>query len=90
MRCEVALAMICYNAKLQTEINKRLWKKIYKHDKLRIGDERGWGGGGRGEREGYRCFQDNSLPMNYQGRGGGGVESFPQLSSSPPKLMTNQ
>ena len=27
MRCEVALAMICYNAKLQTEINKRLWKK---------------------------------------------------------------
>ena len=41
MRCEVALAMICYNAKLQTEINKRLWVKIYKHDKLRIGDERG-------------------------------------------------
>ena len=46
MRCEVALAMICYNAKLQTELNKRLWEKIYKHDKLRIGDERGWGGGG--------------------------------------------
>ena len=88
MRCEVALVMICYNAKLQTELNKRLWEKIYKHDKLRIGDERGWGGG---EGRDIVVFQDNYLPMNYQGRGGeGGVESFFQLSSSPPKLMTNQ
>ena len=63
MRCEVALAMICYNAKLQTEINKRLWEKIYKHDKLRIGDEQGWGGGGEGRD--IVVFQDNSLPMNY-------------------------
>ena len=89
MRCEVALAMICYNAKLQTEINKRLWKKSTNMISLGL-VTKGDGAGGGGEREGYRCFQDNSLPMNYQGRGGGGVESFPQLSSSPPKLMTNQ
>ena len=46
--------------------------------------------GGGGEREGYRGFQDNSPPTNYWEGGEGGVESFPQLSSSPPKLMTNQ
>ena len=80
MRCEVALAMICYNAKLQTELNKRLWEKIYKHDKLRIGDERGWGGGGEGRD--IVVFQDNYLPMNYQGRGGEGG-----LNPSPNSLL---
>ena len=49
MRCEVALAMICYNAKLQTEINKRLWKKSTNMISLGLvtkGD--GAGGGGKG------------------------------------------
>ena len=75
MRCEVALAMICYNAKLQTEINKRLWKKST--NMISLGLVTKGDGAGGGEREGYRCFQDNSLPMNYQGRGGGGLNPSP-------------
>ena len=55
MRCEVALAMICYNAKLQTEINKRLWEKkstnMISLGLVTNGDEAGGGG-----REGYRGF----------------------------------
>ena len=50
MRCEVALAMICYNAKLQTEINKRLWKRSTNMISLGLvtkGDGAG-GGGGKG------------------------------------------
>ena len=88
MWCEVAIAMLCYNAKLQTEINKRLGKKNYKHDTLTIGGKRG--GGGKGEGGGdIVVFQGISLPMNCQGRGEG-VESLPQPFSSSPKLMTNQ
>ena len=70
MRCEVAIAMICYNAKLQTEINKRLWEKNYKHDTLTIGGKRG--GGGKGEGRDIMVFQYISLPMNCQGREHGG------------------
>ena len=70
MWCEVAIAMLCYNAKLQTEINKRLGKKNYKHDTLTIGGKRG--GGGKGEGGGYcgfpRYFSANELPR----KGGGG------------------
>ena len=65
MRCEVALAMICYNAKLQTEINKRLWEKkstnMISLGLVTNGDEAGGGGEGRD----IVVFQDNSLPMNY-------------------------
>ena len=70
MRCEVAIAMLCYNANLQTEINKKLWGKKYKHDTLTIGCKRG--GGGKGEGRDILVFQDISLPMNCQGRGEGG------------------
>ena len=73
----------------QTEINKRLGKKlqIWDHEimttkgcnNLCVG-RRGGGGweggkGGRGEGRRYiMVFQDNSLPMNCQRRGRGGVE----------------
>ena len=70
MRCEVAIAMLCYNANLQTEINKKLWGKKYKHDTLTIGCKRG--GGGKGGREGYfgfpGYFSANELPRNGGGR----------------------
>ena len=70
MRCEVAIAMLCYNANLQTEINKKLCRKKYKHDTLTIGCKRG--GGGKGEGRDILVFQDISLPMNCQGMGEGG------------------
>ena len=50
MRCEVALAMICYNAKLQTEINKRLWKKSTNMISLGLVTKGDGAGGGWGEK----------------------------------------
>ena len=47
MRCEVALAMICYNAKLQTEMNKRLWKKSTNMISLGLVTKGDGAGGGR-------------------------------------------
>ena len=50
MRCEVAIVMICYNAKLQTEINKRLWeKKTTNMTHLRLVANGEVGGRGKGE-----------------------------------------
>ena len=49
MRCEVAIAMLCYNANLQTEINKKLWGKNTNMTRLRLvanGEVEGRGKGG--------------------------------------------
>ena len=49
MRCEVAIAMICYNAKLHTEIKKRLWeKKTTNMTRLRLVANGKVGGRGKG------------------------------------------
>ena len=80
---------------IQTEINKRLGKKIqiWDHEIMTTkgrnnlcGEEGGdWEGGKGGRGEGRRyimVFQDNSLPMNCQrrGRGGGGGGSHKNIS----------
>lgn len=56
MRCEVALAMICYNAKLQTEINKRLWKKSTNMISLGLVTKGDGAGGGEGRKGGISLF----------------------------------
>ena len=75
MRCEVAIAMLCYNANLQTEINKKLWGK-----KLQTRHAYDWlqtGRGREGGREGYYgfpgYFSANELPRN----GGGRLNPYP-------------
>ena len=75
MRCEVSIAMICYNAKLQTEINKRLWEKNYKHDTLTIGGKRG--GKGKGEGRDIMVFQYISPANELPRKEAGGLNPYP-------------
>ena len=82
MRCEVALVMICYNAKLQTEINKRLWKRSTNMISLGLvtkGDGAGGGGGGKGRDNVVLKKIIRQLTTGKGGRGG--------LNPSPNSLL---